>query len=104
MIYYRRNPVVFCFVIRYLCKKPFFAGPVCTHIPVIVQMILGQIGKDQKIESAVANPVKVDGVGRNFHNHMGDPAFEHFSQNFLQIVRFRRCHGVLKRFTGISVS
>ena len=40
----------------------------------IIQVVLSQVGKDQKIEPAIVNPVKVDGVGRNFHDNVSNAA------------------------------
>ena len=69
----------------------------------IIQVVLGQVGKEHKIEPAIANSVKVDGVGSNFHDNMSDAVFEHLCQNLLEIQRFRCCHGVLICLSGITV-
>ncbi len=52
-----QHPIVFRFDVKDFCEKPLFTGPVGIHILMIIQMILGQIGKYCEIEFAVMNSI-----------------------------------------------
>ena len=41
-------------------EQGFLAGPVAFHIPVEVEVILGQVGKDGHVEPAGVHPVEVE--------------------------------------------
>ena len=84
-------------------KKLFLAVPIRLHVLVVVQVILGQIGENSDIQVTSENPVQVDGVGGNLHDHMGYAICFHLPQDALKIQRLWRRDGVVERFLVVAV-
>ncbi len=84
-------------------KKPFFAGPVAVHVSVVIQVVLGKVGKNSRIVSTPVHPGKIQGMGRDFHDPMGDARVGHLPQDRLQIEGLRRGYRIVECLVGIAI-
>ena len=71
------------------CKEQRFCLKIGLHIPMIIKMITGQIGKSGHIKMQFTDSVLCEPMGRNFHNNSIDPGISHLAQNTLQQKGFR---------------
>ena len=63
---------------------------VCLHAPVVVQVVLGQVGEHPRVELQPLHPVLDQGVGGHLHHHMGAAPIRHTAQQALKLIALRR--------------
>ncbi len=66
-----------------ICKKALFAAKVRLHGFMVIQVVLGQIGKDPSIKFTTVYPMLIQAVGGNFHDDVGDPGLFHVEECLL---------------------
>ena len=66
----------------------------------IIEMILGEIGKDRTGEPAGMGPFQIQGMGGDFHDGTGNVMVLHFFEQELQIQGFRGGYGGRPDLTG----
>jgi hypothetical protein len=52
---------------------------------VIIKMLGGKIREDHSVKLTPKHTVKIEPVGRNFHDHMRGPSLQHLPQDSLKI-------------------
>ena len=73
-----------CLVLEVFREKATFGLEIGVQIVMIIQVILTQIGEDRHVVQASGHAVEIQGMGRDLHDHMGDPLVGHGFQIFLQ--------------------
>ncbi len=84
-------------------KKFGFGLKVFLHVPVIIQMVLGQVGENACVKINTAGPVLIQGVGRDFHNNHLNSVFIHDRQHFVKFETVRGGHGCVQDFIRPAV-
>ncbi len=70
-------------------EQPQLGRLVAGHVPVIVQMILGQVQEPRGLQSDPIQPTLVDPVGRGFQRQVGYPQTRELGQQLGHIARIR---------------
>ena len=70
-------------------KKAFFGGQVIFHGLVVVEMILGQVGKNRRVEGTALHPILIQRVGGYLHDAVGAALRRHEREHALQVIRIR---------------
>ena len=69
------------------------------HGPVVVQMVLGQVGEHPRLEGQSLHPALGQGVGGDLHHHMGASRVCHAPQQRLELIGLR-CSAVGRQLQG----
>ncbi len=84
-------------------EELLLALPVVLHGLVVVEVVVTQVGEHGHIENASRHPGKIQGMGGDLHDRMGDAVIDHLPENRLQVGRFRRGHRIGEDLAGITV-
>ena len=75
-----------------LQKEAGLDGKVVIQVPVVIQVVLAQVGEDPDVEGGPVHPVQVQGMGGDFHADVADALSAHGPQEPLQVQGFRGGH------------
>ena len=74
---------------EHLGKKTLLCLVVGFYRPVIVEVVLREVGENPEVECAVVHPSKIDGMRGDLGDAMGHPVIGHLSENPLHFEGFR---------------
>ena len=72
-----------------LPEQNAFGLAVGLHASMVVQVVLGQVGKHSRGKFQPLHPVLDQGVGGHLHHHMGAAPIRHTAQQALKLIAFR---------------
>ncbi len=81
-------------------EKDFFGLPVCFDRAVIVEVVVGQIGKDGDLIGYASNAILVEGMRGHLHYARGASGLDHFFQGSVELEGVGGRQGGVDRFVA----